>query len=350
MKDIYTLRDKLNEFEPWQRAAILNNTAAIQLTSHCTVGCKDCGLGAPIGAARTLRTIPWDYLVELSKEVGDTFKRNGITLHFQSDPFDYLSQGKAYREVHKLFDIATGTYTSIPQGKENEVFNSLDIISRIGVHAANQTRALLLQDRVRVQNPQYLDVFCFEPRALIGPQHVPTKANKSDSGIISEHGVILKPDSIVDIQAVPISKEYPYGFIQTPVTPQNFRIHARCNSPILAAKLAPNVESAFDDWITTPFVITSQQTLIRPPLDNIYAQFFINCQQLFYATSLELQRVYDVMDFAIKYIQKKEQPALNSSEVIIMKNLTHVFSEIGKHLEKLSKKENTLPATHQRIK
>ena len=337
MVDTYSLRDKLNEFEPWQRAAILNNTAAIQLTSHCTVGCKDCGLDAIIGPARTNQTIAWDFLVDLQKEFGEDTDYQRISFYFKSDPFDFASQGRTYRDVHLLYSPASKTVTSVPVGKEDEIVASLDIIKKISIHDANRTRATKLRERVLQLDPEYAKLFDERPRDKVGPQHIPAPdPKKYHFNFVTFHGVVLTPNGVTNIQTVPVTAEYPFGFVQTNVTPQNFKIHALTYSPVSSNTFRREIVTDHYDWISNPFEITSQDTIIRPPFDFRYQEFFRDMQHIAFVSAKDRKKITDHFSQLVQDFKNKK---LTPAEALILERLAHVEKDISNSLKKTKRRQ-----------
>jgi len=278
MVDTYQLNDKLSKFEPWQRRVLMLYTGGLELTTDCSLGCRDCGAGtrpAQSPLPREGLSLAGDLYEKLLDLYGDILRSHPLSLFGFNEPFDYHSQGKNFRNAYDLLGHTEKVKTGVPIGHEEEVLASLDIIEEIGIHDGNRKRLQPLIDIIKKDYPEYADVLKYQKRLPFSPKN---DNDLAGFGIGCNHGVILTPTEIYSVRTVRPSKEHPYGFDKKIVSPDNFNLAALCLSPILVENSARDFKQVFDQverWLDDGYYeIDSRDKVILPPLSSYIVHRF----------------------------------------------------------------------------
>jgi len=236
MVDSYVLKEKLEQFEPWQRTVITTNITNIQLNTHCPTGCGDCGLGArrskEIGKPPDGDAMAWDVYTDIIDDYA-RFSRTGlINLFWKSEPFSYSSGGHNFRDAFdylnsQIRQVAPSyVFTSVPEGSEDQVMESLDIVGGIDItHHEKRLEGFI--KKVESEMPEYAGVFLKGNRNNYGENG----GSHPETACCCSHGIVLTPDDILTVRTVRPSDEFPLGFDARQVTPDNFKIAASSWSP-----------------------------------------------------------------------------------------------------------------------
>lgn len=260
------LERKLKTFNELEKKKIFENTFAVQLTQGCSIGCKDCGLGATKGVTDY---IPYEFVKKIieNKNLATAKYSETPSFYFASEPFDYDFEGKNYLDVHKhykkIWQNDPCVITSIPQGKEELIFNLLlknlhsqRIIEAISLTKFNYNRIKNkfenikfneidssiqtfnpLKEIKRTLNPsfeEFLQLVSIHTqirdfykrknmlRYKVGEEN---KYEFEQRRICNYSGVILTPKGAFNISPVEVTFENPIGQLITEITKENFKVN-----------------------------------------------------------------------------------------------------------------------------
>jgi len=109
---------------------VMKNLIGFALTSYCSLGCVDCGLGAKRPNQQPVNNyIPHDILLDIFSRYSEELSLDSVALHFASDPFDYDFEGHDIVKIQQEFNSFVGKppfiSTSVPVGKEHKVIDIL---------------------------------------------------------------------------------------------------------------------------------------------------------------------------------------------------------------------------------
>ncbi len=275
-RDTYALHEKMTKFDDWQLLAIFSNVAAIQLNTHCPVACGSrCGANATPGEGGY--TIPWELFEEMrGTGLQRIWKYTQPVPWFGSDPLYYESQGRTIRDFYELFGREGRILTAVPYGTEERALSLLDLLGIVTIRRDRKERMkgfVSALERKAGEGGYDIEIRDDSEWLPLGKDHT---NGLPDHGIVGFHGVLLTPTEIYSVRPARPSKEHPYGFVTTPVIPDDFSIPPlyRWAGTLEHEKLSELMEDLYSRFLNSSYEIDSEEKVLEMPFFGMLANRF----------------------------------------------------------------------------
>jgi hypothetical protein len=177
-----------------------------------------------------------------------------------------------------LFGRDCKILTSVPYGTEERALSMLDLLGIVTIRRDRKERMkgfVSALERAAREGGYDIEITDDSDWIPLGKDHIKDLAK---CGITGFHGILLTPTEVYSVKSVRPSKEHPYGFIKTPVTPEDFSIPPLYNwgGIFEHEKWNELMEELYNQFLNSSYEIDSEEKFLDLPFFSLLMRRFDN--------------------------------------------------------------------------